>query len=280
MAIQIKKKKGFTLIELLVVIAIIALLLSIIVPALKRSKEKAKTIQCKANLKGQLVAMKLYLGENDSEYPLSYGYIVNGYPGTGVPALQPLECQWHNRLIDPGVNPTFAGALWPYVETMKSSLCPTFWNYARFSGHTSCSVPFNPVYSYSQNHFLGYSTYGVKKESEIYGPASVLVFVEETIWKITEPAPKAPLAAIWILNDTCFMARHPADSEFPGDTIATYHETSTAAPNKGKGNTVFVDGHVDLSNPWDTEIISGKEYRRSFLLSFPKRGARDTAKPY
>jgi prepilin-type processing-associated H-X9-DG protein len=76
------------------------------------------------------------------------------------------------------------------------------------------------------------------------------------------------------------MARHPSDNLFPGDTIATYHATSTAAPNKGMGNTVFVDGHVELSDPWDNELIGGKEFRRSYLLSFPRKGARNSAIPY
>ena len=119
---MLQKIKGFTLIELLVVISIIALLLSVLLPALKIAKEKAKSIQCKANLKSQHVAMKLYLEDNDSEYPLSFQYIVDGYPGGGTPSLEPRNCQWHNREIDPAVNPEYAGAIWPYIETMKSSL--------------------------------------------------------------------------------------------------------------------------------------------------------------
>ena len=265
------RKSGFTLIELLVVIAIIVLLLSIIMPSLSLAKEKAKAILCKMNLKGHHLSMKMYLEDNDLRFPISFTSIVNGTPG-------PISCQWHNAENDPERNPEYEGVLWPYLETLKSSLCPTFQRFAKFSGHLSCAVDFDPQYSYSQNHFLG-SSFGAMNEGQVKGPAGVLLYVEETIWYINEGAPTEPLAR-WILNDTCFMARHPDDGNFAGDTIATYHKTSTAMPDYGMGNTVFVDGPVAFSDPWDTEVIGGKEFRRSYLLSFPKKGAKNLTIPY
>ena len=64
-----KKKNAFTLIELLVVIAIIALLLSIILPALKTVKEQAKKIVCLAHLKGLGSSVLLYAQNLDDKLP-------------------------------------------------------------------------------------------------------------------------------------------------------------------------------------------------------------------
>ena len=62
-----KKSKGFTLIELLVVIAIIALLLSIIMPALGLAKEKARSIACRANVRSMSLALRLYTEDTDGK---------------------------------------------------------------------------------------------------------------------------------------------------------------------------------------------------------------------
>lgn len=75
-----RSTKGFTLIELLVVIAIIALLLSVLLPGLRKAKEQARMVVCQSNLKQVGLAAALYAEDNDA-------YIVRGGGQSGVKSI-------------------------------------------------------------------------------------------------------------------------------------------------------------------------------------------------
>jgi len=63
-----RKGNGFTLIELLVVIAIIAILMAILMPALRRVREQARMLGCSANLRQWVLILNTYCNDNDGKF--------------------------------------------------------------------------------------------------------------------------------------------------------------------------------------------------------------------
>ena len=102
-----KNKKGFTLIELLVVIAIIALLMSIVVPSLRKVKEQARRTICATQLRQWGVSIQNYSNDNKGQLLKTVDTWGAGPEG--------LIC-WSTRTTSPGASKEFnLDAIGPYL---------------------------------------------------------------------------------------------------------------------------------------------------------------------
>ena len=224
------------------VIAIIALLISILSPALQRTKERVGAIICQSNLRQYGVAARMYLDGNEARFPDPYVWL---YSRAGTGGTRDAEIM----RLQPD------GSLYPYLKDKDIHICPTFRMVARRTGRP------NAQYSYGMNAYLGEFEDsganrfgGILKETELRCPAGVFFFSEENTWTIEG-------LSDYVINDNNLLIGEPGEAS---DCFATYNDAPGQDFDKGSGNLVFVDGHVD-STTADEQRDGG-----NFRLAWPK----------
>ena len=111
--------KGFTLIELLVVISIIALLIALIIPALRSARELGQRTVCLSNLKQLTLAWTAYASENDSKIVLGSPFTISGHTRGWLGRAFLFPESRSAVIADPN-----KGALWPWIRDVDIYRCP------------------------------------------------------------------------------------------------------------------------------------------------------------
>jgi prepilin-type N-terminal cleavage/methylation domain-containing protein len=134
------RRAGFTLIELLVVIAIIAILASMLLPALSRAKEKAKQVNCLSNARQLALAVMMYTEDHADTFPPSTDYSAD----TSLP-----ERIWTMKVF-------------PYVQSTAVFSCPSVQNKAfpsNWAERGLGSIGYTTATAYDPLEVEGFSTF-------------------------------------------------------------------------------------------------------------------------
>jgi prepilin-type N-terminal cleavage/methylation domain-containing protein/prepilin-type processing-associated H-X9-DG protein len=243
------RRSGFTLIELLVVIAIIAILASLLLPALAKAKQRGQSISCLARLKQLQLAWIMYCDDNEGKMPQNIASDCNmGGFGSGKDPQDPkylpggIFSAW--VLGDAGGAPGWTndlnitqGSLWPYLNKLDVYKCPGDSVLERNRTY-SMNCWMNGINGYLNGldnpQPWNFNCVWFRKLSDLtmkLEPTSAFVFIDEM--PVTD--------AFFVVN--------PASVDRWVDAPAHYHLNG--------GNLSYVDGHAENKRWSDSQILTG-----------------------
>ncbi len=227
---------GFTLIELLVVVAIIAILASLLLPALAKAKMQAHRVKCLNNAKQLTLSGTLYAGDQEDRLALNGAqegagretlWVGGGYHNFSPAFTNPMY------LVDPRYA-TFAA----YLSDKAPYKCPS----DRTTAISARGRPVPQLRSYAMNLYVGgngsmqgrLSTrhLAFRKTTDLLSPSMTFLFMDLTPQSLCTPAFILPMT---------------------GQTERWFHLPATHHNNGGIVS--FTDGHIEAHRWFDPRTI-------------------------
>ena len=211
---------NFTLTELLVVIAVIAILASLLFPALSKVKGKSNQIKCSGNMKQTGIAIQMYAQDYNGWVP--YGIYVSNY--------------LYNRDIDGGIAdylkiPLYYRAGHPgYDQAPPLAICPEGGRDGTKNITKILEAGTQPNHSYGINCYMASMYTTVERMENVKNPSSRLLLGD-------------------IGTDDWFSTANTSGS---GSNLGT--RAGFGYKHLRKTNVVFVDGHLAFMGPYQIPI--------------------------
>ncbi len=274
-AFRKRLSRGFTLIELLVVIAIIALLLAVILPALRVVKQQAKVVICASNQRQLVYGLLTYTNDHNGKFP---SHPTMGR-GPGVIPHRPFELNWNDNnmgLVDSAMladtvrYPYMGRFMLPYLPDAGVFNCPvsgikndtpwppptsgmtavgTYGDFYRTGEYASLHSTYTILWRYriAGDLSLGFSSF---EGPEKIGDKNTLV-IQDSLFYTT-----GNQNVLWPNPQTSWFSSHPfKDSEKATPYHTIKDPSGWLAPPEVKLNAGYSDGHVSRFNSLDTKLI-------------------------
>ena len=281
-----KKKTGFTLIELLVVISIIALLMSIMMPALGRARTLAESVVCRSHLKDIGLGFNMYVNDNNRHVINTSGSTLTA-GGRWMKSLSDYVYERRSNSASDVGGSASEGGIYDFelfrcaVENRKAKKLG-------FDGDGRSIMGAWGVYGYNQ-FFTGYafsnSSYSVipgntkednswRKFDQIIMPATLPLFADTN----TDDPLNINVKGCWWLSA---KAPHP-NAYFvenwnggAGDIRKKMNEMAPMGPapnHNGKSSYLMADGHVESMDIWPWSDFLGNDFhpKRNVDVKPPK----------
>jgi prepilin-type N-terminal cleavage/methylation domain-containing protein len=212
-----RRAHAFTLVELLVVIGIIALLISILMPALTVARQQAQKTQCLSNMRSMGQAVAIYQAEYKGVFPPLSSWATGGFSG--------------NQYRGPN--------LWVMLKVEAGSTiatCPTAAQAMEPPTWTAANAPNRALYSYKYNWFVAGAETNANVASHL--PHAKRDTASGALWP-------TPMRSVPNSSETMLMVDHPQLVAFQTNGDAgSDRGMDTASVKPGSPATATVNGQV------------------------------------